>query len=137
MEAGIGMNYLAVLVGAVVTVVIGFVWYLPAVFGNAWMSAIGKTREQVEQDFSPLKIVWALVLGFIISYALARLIQWTGMNTPAGGAQIGLLAGVGLVFAATATNHVFAGRPARLTWILGLHHTVECVAVGVLLGAWL
>jgi hypothetical protein len=131
------LNYLAVLVGAIVSLVIGAVWFMPALFGNAWMAAVGKTKEQVDRDFSPAKIVWALILGFIISYTLARIIVWTGMNSVGGGIRIGLLTSIGLVSTTIAVNHVFESRPARLTFIYGLHHLVEFVAIGALLGAWL
>jgi hypothetical protein len=133
----VAMNYLAVLVGAVVSVVIGALWYMPALFGNGWMSAIGKTKEQVEKDFSPLKIVWALIFGFVISYGLARLLVWSGKNTPVGGLEVGLLACIGFVLTTTGVHHVFESRPAKLTIIYTLHHLVEFLAIGLILGAWM
>jgi hypothetical protein len=131
------MNYLAILVGAIVSVAIGFVFYLPALFGNAWMRAIGKTKEQVEKDFSPLKIVWAFVSGFFISYALARFIFWTKLNTAGGGILVALLAGIGLVGATALVNDLFEGRPRKLFWIYWTHHLVEFVVIGAILGAWM
>lgn len=41
------INWLAVVAATVVAMVLGFVWYYPAVFGNAWMKELGKTREQL------------------------------------------------------------------------------------------
>jgi uncharacterized membrane protein len=131
------MNYLAILVGAVVSVVIGAVWYSAALFGNAWMALIGKTSEQVAREFSPLKIVWAFVLGFMTSYGLARLIVWTGRATPVDGLLLGVLVCVVFAMTSIAVNHVFEGRPARLTLIYALHHLVEFAAIGLLLGAWM
>ena len=64
------------------------------------MALIGKTKEQVEQEFSPLKIVWALIWGFVTSYGLARVIMWTGKATLVDGLLVGVLACV--VFAAPA-----------------------------------
>jgi uncharacterized membrane protein len=131
------LNYLALLVGAILSVAIGFVWYLPGVFGNTWMQAIGKTREQAEKDFRPSKIVWAFVCGFLISYTVARLIVWTGMNTAVGGVKIGLLAGIGLVGAMFLVNDLFEGRPRKLFYVYWLHHLVELVVIGAILGGWM
>ena len=39
------VNYIAVVVAAVAGMVIGAVYFMPAVAGNAWMKAIGKTPE--------------------------------------------------------------------------------------------
>jgi len=131
------MNYLAVLVGAVVSVAIGALWFSPLVAGRAWLAAIGKTKEQVAEDFSPLNVVWAAVCGFLISYGLARLIVFTGWNTLLGGLQLGILTALTLVAAAIAVNHVFEKRPVGLTVNYALHHLVEFAAIGMLLGAWL
>lgn len=38
-------NPLAILVAGVSALVVGFVWYNPKVFGNAWMKAAGMTDE--------------------------------------------------------------------------------------------
>ena len=48
-----GVNYLAVLAAGGAAWILGAVWYAAPVFGNAWMAGIGKTKEQVEKDFSP------------------------------------------------------------------------------------
>ncbi|MFH1679053.1 MAG: DUF1761 domain-containing protein [Candidatus Eisenbacteria bacterium] len=135
--APVSMNYLAVLVGAIVSVVIGAVWYMPGLFGNAWMQAIGKTKEEVQRDFGPSKILWAFICGFFISYALARFVYWSGMNTPGGGMLVGLLAGIGLVGAALLVNDIFEGRPRKLFYIHWLHHLVEFAVIGAILGAWM
>ncbi|MBM3320925.1 MAG: DUF1761 domain-containing protein [Candidatus Eisenbacteria bacterium] len=133
----VSMNYLAVLVGAIASVAIGAIWYQPALFGNAWMRAIGKSKEEIEKSFGPSKILWAFICGFFISYTMARLLCWTGMNTLGGGVLIGLLAGVGLIGATLLVDDLFEGRPRPLFYIYWLHHLVELVVIGAILGAWM
>jgi hypothetical protein len=133
----IEMNYLAVLAGALVSVAIGFIWYMPLVCGHAWMRAIGKTEEQVRRDFSYWNIAWAFVLGFLMSYGIARIIAMTGRNSMGGGIWIGLLAAICFVGASTVVHHVFEGRRASLSVIYVLHHLVEFVAIGAILGVWM
>ena len=101
------------------------------------MALIGKTKEQVEKEFSPLKIVWALVWGFVTSYGLARVIMWTGKATPIDGLLVGVLACVVFAIASIAVNHTFEGRPVKLTAIYAAHHLVEFAAIGAMLGAWM
>jgi hypothetical protein len=131
------MNYLAVLAGAVVSVVIGSLWYSPALFGNAWMALIGKTRQEVQEDFSPAKIAWALFWGFVISYGLARVIMWTGKATWQGGLVVGILVSVVFAVSTIAVNHLFEGRPRGLTTMYAAHHLVEFALIGTMLGAWM
>jgi len=44
---GISLNYVAILVAAVVTFAFGMVWYNPMLFGKQWMAAHAYTPEQV------------------------------------------------------------------------------------------
>ena len=37
------IKWLSVIVGAFVPMVMGFIWYNPKVFGNAWMKSLGIT----------------------------------------------------------------------------------------------
>jgi hypothetical protein len=43
------INYLAVLVAALVSMVIGGLWYSPLLFGNIWMKLSGITQKDVEK----------------------------------------------------------------------------------------
>ena len=43
------INFLAVLVAALSSFVVGFVWYNPKVFGTIWMNEIGMTEEKAKQ----------------------------------------------------------------------------------------
>ena len=42
------LNFPAILVAAVSALVVGFIWYNPKVFGNAWMEAAGLTEAQLK-----------------------------------------------------------------------------------------
>ena len=42
------LNFPAILVAAVSALIVGFIWYNPKVFGNAWMQAAGMTEEQAK-----------------------------------------------------------------------------------------
>ena len=41
-------NVLAILVSAIVPLVLGFLWYNPILFGNAWMRESGMTEEKMK-----------------------------------------------------------------------------------------
>ena len=43
------MNFLAIAAAAVSTLVVGFVWYHPKVFGTVWMREAGLTEEQLKK----------------------------------------------------------------------------------------
>ncbi|MGE4062153.1 MAG: DUF1761 family protein [Rhodospirillaceae bacterium] len=40
-------NWLGAVVAALAAMVMGFVWYMPATFGTAWMNALGKRKDEL------------------------------------------------------------------------------------------
>lgn len=66
------INFLVVLLAALVPMVMGFIWYNPKVFGTAWMEAAGITAEQ-KKDPPMAKI---FILSFIFSFLLAFVVQF-------------------------------------------------------------
>lgn len=64
-------NFLSVLVAALATLVIGFIWYHPKVFGTIWMQETGVTEEKAKQG-NMLKIFG---LTFLYSIMLAFVMQ--------------------------------------------------------------
>ena len=42
------MNFVAIIVAALIPMIIGFIWYHPKVFGNTWMQVAGMTEEKVK-----------------------------------------------------------------------------------------
>ncbi|HNR20679.1 MAG TPA: DUF1761 domain-containing protein [Bacteroidia bacterium] len=42
------VNFISVFVAALIPLAVGFVWYNPKVFGNAWMQASGMTEEKAK-----------------------------------------------------------------------------------------
>jgi hypothetical protein len=67
------VNLWAVLVAAVVSFIVGFIYYMPAVFGGLFMKYSGKSPEEQEKP-SLGKIVLALIPNIIYAWIFAVLI---------------------------------------------------------------
>ncbi len=131
-----GINYLAVVVAAVVYMIIGALWYSPILFGKAWMAGIGKTKEQVAAGFSPINYLWAILSAFFVSYGVARIMYWTNAYSIADAIQISLLTGVAFIAASMWVTDRFEARPAGLTLINIMYHLVAIVVAGIIIGVW-
>jgi len=131
-----GVNYWAVLVGAVVYFILGALWYAKGVFGKTWMQAVGKTEEQLKAAFSPWKFVWAFIGSLLAAYGLARIMSWIPGVSLSTGIMVGLLAGICFVLAPMSINDVMEGRPCKLTTVNILYHMVGFVLMGIIIGAW-
>ena len=135
MEMG-SVNFLSIIVAAVAYMALGALWYSPMLFGNAWMKGIGKTREQLTANASPVNYVLGLIFSFIAAYGIARIMIWTNRGSISDGIVIGLLAGVCFVLATMGVNDAFEKRPCSLTAINVLYHIVGFIVIGVIVGAW-
>jgi len=135
MEMG-SVNFLSVIVAAVAYMALGAIWYSPALFGNAWMKGIGKTKEEVKAGASPMNYVFALILSFIAAYGIARIMVWTNRGSISDGIVIGLLAGVCFVLSTMGVNDIFENRPKSLCAINILYHIVGFIVIGIIVGAW-
>lgn len=67
------INFYAVLVAALVPMVLGFIWYNPKVFGNAWMKAAGMTDDQVKGGNMAVIFVVSFVLSFLLAMSMNML----------------------------------------------------------------
>jgi len=65
------INWIALLLAALVPLIVGFVWYHPKVFGNAWMAAAGLTEESLK-GANMLKIFG---LTYLLSFMAAMVFQ--------------------------------------------------------------
>ena len=65
------MNWLALIVGALVPMILGFIWYHKSLFGNAWMNSIGKTEEELKAGGNmALTMILSLLLAAALAYFL-------------------------------------------------------------------
>ena len=63
------VNFLAVLVAALVPMLVGFIWYNPKVLGNAWMQACGLTEEKMKGANMAVVFGVSLILSFLLSFS--------------------------------------------------------------------
>lgn len=74
MEIKIIFNPAVIAVAAVIPLLLGFVWYSPKVFGNAWMKASGLTEESVKGANMVLILAVSFVCAFFIGGTLNALV---------------------------------------------------------------
>jgi dipeptide/tripeptide permease len=130
------INWLAVLLAFLAGMAIGFVWYMPAVLGNRWMAAIGKTEDDLKNMGGGAGIWLPMVAASALTaILLAVLISKLGLDNALAGAWFALV--VGLVFRAGGhlIHNGFAGRPAAVTLIDSGHDLVAMAVSGAIIGA--
>jgi hypothetical protein len=128
----------AILLAAVAAFVVGFLWYSPLLFGNAWVAAHGFTPERMEAMRSTLGVTYGVlfVCLIVMGSVLSLLLNMAGVAGAVGGARIGFLGWLGFAATTGLTNNLFSDAPLRLFGIDSSYQMVYLTLMGAILGAW-
>lgn len=157
------LNPIAMLVAAISALVVGFIWYNPKVFGNAWMQAAGMTDEQVKGGNMAKIFILALVFAFLLATALPGIvIHQMGVFSLVGGdpsvalpsyealmadyggafrtfkhgALHGVLTGVLIALPIIGTNALFERKGAKYIFINAGYWIVTLGIMGAIICGW-
>jgi hypothetical protein len=67
-------NFLTTGIAALIPLVIGFIWYGPMLFQNAWMKEMGFTKESMQGGNMALIFGLSYVLSFLMAFVLQTLV---------------------------------------------------------------
>jgi hypothetical protein len=125
------INYLAVVVAAFGSFLLGGLWYSPVLFGKVWQREAGLTDEQIKNG-NMAKI-------FGVSLILSVLAAWNFANflgprpSLALGFGAGFSAGLLWVAGSFGINYLFERRSFKLFCINGGYHTLQFAIFGLVL----
>lgn len=131
------VNLFAVGLAAVLTFVLGMLWYSPLLFARPWMAAQGYTEEALQRMQSGMGPTYAasFVCWFVMATVLALIAPHFGEGV---GATLAVGLHLWLGFSATVglTANLFSDKPLRL-WFIDAGYQLASVAVmAVVLGLW-
>ncbi len=130
------INWLAVLLAFVASMVIGFVWYLPAVLGNRWMQAIGKTEEDLKNIGGGAGIWLPMMAAAALTAILLEVLaQALGLDNAVAAGLFALVLAVVIRAGGHVIHNGFAGRPVAVTLIDSGHDILAMTVAGVIIGA--
>jgi hypothetical protein len=127
------VNYIAVLVATFVTMILGFLWYSPVLFGNAWIKAIGLKKEEISGG-SPWTYVLTALTALCGAFVLSVLLTMIGETTMMSGMFVGLLIGIS-ISAKIGMNFLFENKGLGLYQITIGYHLVTYLLMGIIFGA--
>lgn len=157
------INFLALLVAAFSTLVVGFIWYNPKVFGTIWMKESGMTEEKMKGGNMLMTFVVSFIYAFFISFILQMLTihQFGALGMVGGDAGIakpsyiafmtdygmafrtfkhgalhGFMAGLFLALPVIGTNALYERRSFKYTLVTGGFWIVCFMIMGGIICAW-
>jgi hypothetical protein len=130
----VDLNWVAIVVAAIIPMVLGALWYSPILFADPWMRAVGRTREELGD--ASLGYLLSAIGAFLSAYVLARVVKWAEVDDLWNGALVGVFVWAGFVATVLGVTTFFAGRSRTLWLINSGYQLVSLVLMGALLGAW-
>ncbi len=154
------VNVWAIPLAAIAALVVGFIWYNPKVFGNAWMKASGMTEEKMKGGNMLVIFGLALLFAAMLASALMQMTnhQWgaqslvggdpltalpsyaafmadygTAFRTFEHGALHGALAGLFVALPIIGTNALFEHKGAKYILINAGYWVVTLTVMGAIL----
>jgi hypothetical protein len=140
-----GVNVWAVLVGALATMAVGFLWYSPLLFANPWMKLMGydpndKAKIAEMQKSAGAMYTLSLIASVLSAAVLAKIIGVAVVSSPVGAAIVGMeiafAVWLGFVTTVQLTGALFTKQPAKLYAINTGYQLVCYLVMGAILGAW-
>ena len=129
------INYLAVLVSALVYFGIGAIWYSKALFGTAWLQMMPHIDMTKNEGMAKLMIS-TFILTLICVFITATIVSAAGATSVGDGINLGVRLAIGFMAATMAINYMYESRPAKLFWINAGYHFVGIVISAVILSVW-
>jgi Protein of unknown function (DUF1761) len=128
------LNAWAILAAAIAGFVVGGLWYSPALFQRAWVSAAGVDEARLAAGGAGKVFGVSFLLLLLAAFVLA---MFLGPQADfAFGVVAGLLVAVGWVATSLGVLYLFERRPLAHFWINAGYLTVTFAAMGAILGAW-
>ena len=135
----VNVNIWALIVATLVNMVVGYMWYSPALFAKPWSKLTGRKMDEMGDGTKGYLVT---TLGaFLQAFILLHFITYTASFYPTySHLSVGVLTAVwawlGFVFIPQGVNTVFAGTRKKLLGINTGYFLVVLVINGIILATW-
>ena len=128
------VNYVAVLLAGLSSMIVGSIWYMPGVFGKSWAKL-----SKAKMDGSPAIYVATLVASLVTAYILAHVTYLSNSFFKDSFLQDALTTAfwlwLGFTAARLLVHDLFEGRRKKLFLINAAHELVTVLVMALIIGA--
>lgn len=132
------VNFLAVLVSAVVAFLLGAVWYSPLFFAKQWIEIHADTPQKLKALRAGAKKAYAVSFAclLVMAAAMAMLVAITNMSTAFAGIKLGVLCWLGFAATAGLLANLYSDKPVKSFLLDAGYQLLYFAVMGAILAAW-
>jgi hypothetical protein len=135
------VNFLAILVAAISTMVVGFLWYSPLLFAKPWMREMGydpndKAKTQEMQKTAGPAYAGSFVASLLSAFTLALILEGLHAADVPHGLMVGFHVWLGFVATVQFTGALFMKQSMKLFAMNTGYQLVCFLVMGAILVAW-
>lgn len=140
----IPINWWAIIVATVVSVILGSLWYGP-LFGKAWMKTIGiekppvitpEIKKMMMKSYI-LVIIGSVIMNFVLLHTIVYGSAYTMMSGVGSGLQAGFWNWIGFIVPATLGSVLWENRSWKYWFITAGYYLVLLLINGAILAVWM
>ena len=135
----IDVNIFAVLAAGLASVVIGFIWYHPAVFGTMWMRIVNISPEDLEKGKKkmPLMALIGFVASVVLAWVLAHFSFVWGALTIGSALELGFWVWLGFMAPILLGPVLWEGKSVKFFAITAGYWLVAVLVASVIVTLWI
>ncbi len=137
---GVEVNFIAVLIAAVVSMVVGFVYYSPFVLGNQWVKLMGLKMEDMRPQGPKMAKIYgtsfilALVTAYVLFHVFTLSLNFFQYDRLPTGLMTAFWMWLGFVMPVQTTDVLFGNKPLSLFAINTGYQLLSLLAMGAVIG---
>jgi len=133
----ITINHWAVLVGGIIAMITGMIWYGPTTGGKLWMKWNGLAPEDMGSGDNVGKLYFIqFIAALVTAYVLAHFVVFFGAQNFSDALSLGFWIWLGFLFAGAAGIYIFPPKRWELFLFDSAYKLVNIVLTAWLLAVW-
>lgn len=138
----VSVNYLAVFVSAVASMIFGSLWYSPMLFGKIWAKLAGvnmdKNKMTKEKKKSMMYSYLGMFVGLLLTaYVFANILKFSQSSSISDALQAGFYVWLGFILPLTAGASFWEGKSYKVLLINNGYQLISILLMSVILTLWI
>jgi len=132
------INYLAVLVAVIISMVIGGFWYSPMLFGKQWAELMNLAPKDMLDMKKRANASYAInfLLLLLMAFVLAHFVDYAQATTFIEGVQVGFWVWLGFIATISLGSVLWESKPIQVYLINAGYQLVSLLLMGIILALW-